>query len=134
MAKKVDLAAALRIIEAARKKAEEIGVPMDIAVVDEGCNLVAFQRMDGALLGAIDIALNKAYTACSLQTETRDLAKISQPGQPVFGVHMSNQGRIIIFGGGVPLKDGENVVGGVGVSSGTVEEDQVVAEAGVAAF
>ncbi|HSV31814.1 MAG TPA: heme-binding protein [Atribacteraceae bacterium] len=134
MSKKVDLAAALRVIEAAREKAEEIGVPMDIAVVDEGANLVAFQRMDGALLGAVDIAMNKAYTACSLKTDTGELAKIAQPGQPVFGVHISNQGRIIIFAGGVPIKDGEKVVGAIGVSSGSLAQDQAVAEAGIAAF
>lgn len=134
MAKKVDLEAALRVIDAAKKKAQEIKVPMDIAVVDEGNNLVAFQRMDGAWLGSINIAMNKAYTARSFNMETRELAPLCQPGQPLFGIHVSNEGKLIIFAGGIPLKNAETVVGAIGVSGGTIEQDQEVAEAGAAAF
>ncbi|MFC1861119.1 heme-binding protein [Chloroflexota bacterium] len=134
MANKVDLKAALKIIDAAKKKAQQINVPMDIAVVDEGNNLVAFQRMDGAWLGSINIAMNKAYTARSFNMGTRELAPLCQPGQPLFGIHASNEGRLIIFAGGIPLKDGETVVGAIGVSGGSVEQDQDVAEAGVAGF
>lgn len=134
MASEVTLDAAMRVVEAARAKAEEIGVPMNIAVVNDGNNLTAFARMDGAWLGSIDIAQNKAYTARSFDMSTKDLAPLCQPNQPLFGIHASNQGRLIIFAGGIPLTDGDNVVGAIGVSGGSVEQDHEVAEAGVAAF
>jgi len=134
MAKKIDLDTALKVIAAARKKAAEIKVPMNIAVVDEGNNLVAFARMDGAWLGSINIAQNKAYTARAFDMETKTLAPFCQPGQPLFGIHASNDGRLIIFPGGIPLMDGNTVIGAIGVSGGSVEQDQVVAEAGVAAL
>jgi uncharacterized protein GlcG (DUF336 family) len=130
----VTLEKAQMIVEAARRKAEEINVPMNIAVVDAGGNLTAFARMDGAWLGSIDIAQNKAYTARAFDMSTKDLGAASQPNQPLFGIHASNQGRLIIFAGGIPLTDGETVVGAIGVSGGSVEQDQEVAEAGVAAF
>ncbi len=119
---------------AARAKAQEIGVLMNIAVVDEGNNLLAFARMPGAWLGSIDIAQGKAFTARAFDMPTKDLGEASQPGKPLFGIHASNHGKIIIFAGGIPLKDGDKVVGAIGVSGGTVEQDQEVAEAGVAAF
>ena len=128
------MATALKIIDAAKKKAQEIKVPMNIAVVDEGNNLVAFQRMDGAWLGSINIAQNKAYTARAFNMSTKELAPLCQPGQPLFGIHASNDGRLIIFPGGIPLKDGNTVVGAIGVSGGSVEQDQEVAEAGARAF
>ena len=106
MADSVTLSAAKEVVEAARAKAEEIGVPMNIAVVDEGNNLTAFARMDGAWLGSIDIAQNKAYTARSFDMSTKDLAPLCQPNQPLFGIHASNQGRLIIFAGGIPLQSG----------------------------
>jgi uncharacterized protein GlcG (DUF336 family) len=134
VAETVTLSAAQTIVDAARAKAEEIGVPMNIAVVDEGNNLTAFARMDGAWLGSIDIAKNKAYTARSFDMSTKDLAPLCQPNQPLFGIHASNQGQLIIFAGGIPLTVGDQVVGAVGVSGGSVEQDQEVAEAGVAAF
>ena len=134
MADNVTLSNAQAVVEAARAKAEEIGVPMNIAVVDEGNNLTAFGRMDGAWLGSIDIAQNKAYTARSFDMSTKDLGPLSQPNQPLFGIHASNQGRLIIFAGGIPLTSGDAVVGAIGVSGGSVEQDQEVAEAGVAAF
>jgi uncharacterized protein GlcG (DUF336 family) len=122
------------VIEAARTKATEIGVPMNIAVVDEGGNLVAFARMDDAWLGSIDIAQNKAYTARAFDMPTKDLAPLAQPGAPLYGIEASNRGRVIVFAGGIPLIAGSRVVGAIGVSGGTVEQDQEVAEAGVAAF
>jgi uncharacterized protein GlcG (DUF336 family) len=107
---------------------------MNIAVVDDGNNLVAFERMDGAWLGSIDIAQGKAYTARAFNMSTKDLAPLCQSGQPLFGIHASNDGRLVIFPGGIPLqKDGE-VVGAIGVSGGAVEQDHVVAEAGTEAF
>lgn len=134
MAKNVTLRAARAIVDAARAKAEEIGVPMNIAIVDAGNNLTAFARMDGAWLGSIDIAQNKAYTARAFDMSTQELAPLCQPGQPLFGIQASNQGRLIVFAGGIPLKAGDEVVGAIGVSGGTVEQDHEVAEAGVAAF
>ena len=134
MAESVTLSAAQAVVEAARAKAEEIGVPMNIAVVNDGNNLTAFARMDGAWLGSIDIAKNKAYTARAFDMSTKDLAPLCQPNQPLFGIHASNQGQLIIFAGGIPLEAGGEVVGAVGVSGGSVEADHEVAEAGVAGF
>lgn len=128
------LTAAQEVVEAARARADELGVPMNIAVVNDGNNLTAFARMDGAWLGSIDIAQNKAYTARSFDMSTKDLAPLCQPDQPLFGIHASNQGRLIVFAGGIPLSKGGEVVGAVGVSGGSVEDDHAVAEAGVAAF
>jgi uncharacterized protein GlcG (DUF336 family) len=132
--KRVTLNAAQAIIAAAQRQAQEIRVPMNIAVVDEGNNLVAFARMDGAWLGSIDIAQGKAYTARAFDMGTDALAPLTQPGQPLFGINTSNQGRLIIFPGGVPLTADGAVVGAVGVSGGDVSQDQQVAEAGAAAF
>jgi len=134
VADSVTLSTAQEVVDAARAKAEEIGVPMNIAVVDEGNNLTAFARMDGAWLGSIDIAQNKAYTARSFDMSTKELAPLCQPDQPLFGIHASNQGRLIIFAGGIPLQSGDRVVGAIGVSGGSVEQDHEVAEAGVTAF
>jgi len=125
---------ARKVIAAAEKKATEIGQPMNIAVVDEGGNLIAFERMEGAWLGSIDIAMNKAFTSRAFDIATRDLSELSQPGKDFFGIHVSNHGRIMIFAGGVPLKEGGKVVGAVGVSGGSGKQDQSVAEAGAEAF
>ncbi len=125
---------AYQVIMTAREKALEIGVMMNIAVVDEGNNLTAFARMDGAWLGSIDIAQSKAFSARAFDMPTKDLGEASQPGKPLFGIHASNHGKIIIFPGGIPLTEGGKVVGAIGVSGGAVEQDQEVAEAGAAAF
>ncbi len=125
---------AYQVIMAARQKAEEIGVLMNIALVDEGNNLLAFARMPGAWLGSVDIAQGKAYSARAFDMPTKELGKASQPGEPLFGIHASNHGKIIIFAGGIPLTENGKVVGAIGVSGGSVEQDQEVAEAGVAAF
>lgn len=130
----ISLSSAQVVIAAAQAKAEEIGVPMDIAVVDAGNNLTAFARMDGAWLGSIDIAQNKAYTARAFDMSTKDLAPLCQSGQPLFGIHASNQGRLIVFAGGIPLLADGEVIGAIGVSGGSVEQDHEVAEAGVAAL
>ena len=128
------LAEARKIIAAAEKKAEEIKQPMNIAVVDEGGNLVSHVRMDGAWIGSIDISINKAFTSRAFDISTKDLGENSQPGNQFFGIHVSNRGRIMIFAGGIPLKRGGKVVGAIGVSGGSGEQDQTVAEAGAAAF
>ena len=122
---------ALELISAAREKATEIGVPMVIAVVDAGGNLIAQQRMDEALLVSIDIALNKAYTAVAIKLPTHELAAVSQSGQPLFGIHKADGGRIVIFGGGFPIKRNNEIVGGIGVSGGSVEEDMLCATAAI---
>jgi uncharacterized protein GlcG (DUF336 family) len=130
----VTLADARRVIAAAEKKAEEIGQPMNIAVVDAGGNLVAHVRMDKAWMGSIDISINKAWTSRAFDIATQDLAGLSQSGDQFFGIHASNHGRVMIFAGGVPLKRGDHVVGAVGVSGGLGKQDHAVAEAGAAAF
>jgi uncharacterized protein GlcG (DUF336 family) len=130
----VNLDDARRVIAAAEKKAEQIGQPMNIAVADQGGNLVSHVRMDGAWIGSIDISIKKAYTARAFDISTKDLSSHSQSGGQFFGIHASNNGKIMIFAGGVPLKRDGNVVGGVGVSGGSGQQDHEVAEAGAAAF
>lgn len=130
----VTLERAKKVIAAAELKAQEVGQPMNIAVVDAGGNLVAFSRMDGAWLGSIDIAINKAFTARAFDISTKELSKLSQPEQEFFGIHVSNRGRAMIFAGGIPLKENGTVVGAIGVSGGMGKQDQAVAEAGEGAF
>ena len=130
----ITLADARRVIAAAEQKASSLGQPMNIAVVDAGGNLLAFSRMDGAWLGSIDIAINKAWTARAFDIPTKQLAELSQSGDQFFGIHASNGGRVMIFAGGIPLMRGKDVVGGVGVSGGMGKQDQAVAEAGSEAF
>ena len=130
----VTLEDARRIISAAEKKALEIGQPMNIAVVDGGGNLVAHVRMDGAWIGSIDISIKKAYTSRAFNLATKDLAEQSQSGGQFFGIHASNNGKIMIFAGGIPLYSEGQVVGGIGVSGGSGEQDHAVAEAGAALF
>ena len=130
----MNLEDARRIIETAEKKAREIGQPMNIAVADEGGNLVAHVRMDGAWLGSSDIAIKKAYTSRAFDIATKDLAAHSQPGGQFFGIHASNDGKVMIFAGGIPLKQNGRIVGAVGVSGGSGEQDHAVAEAGAQAF
>src|SRR3954466_9977449 len=117
---------ARRIIAAAEKKSIEIGQPMNIAVADEGGNLVSHVRMDKAWLGSIDISIKKAYTSRAFDIATKDLATHSQSGDQFFGIHASNNGRIMIFAGGIPLKKGGEVVGAIGVSGGSGEQDHAV--------
>ena len=128
------LADARRVIDAAEKKAAQIGQPMNIAVVDRGGNLVAHVRMDGAWIGSVDISINKAWTARAFDISTKELAELSQSGDQFFGIHVSNHGRVMIFAGGIPLKRGNEVVGAIGVSGGQGKQDQAVAEAGAEAF
>ena len=130
----ITLRDARKIIAAAEQKAEAIGQPMNIAVVDGGGNLVAHVRMDNAWIGSVDISINKAWTARAFDIATKDLAPFCQSGGQFFGIHASNHGRVMIFAGGIPLKKDGRVVGGIGVSGGSGEQDQSVAEAGAAAF
>ncbi len=132
--KTLQLPDARRIIAAATKKAEEIGQPMNIAVVDAGGNLLAFERMENAWLGSIDISQKKAWTSRAFDITTQDLGKHSQSGDQFFGIHASNGGKVMIFAGGIPLKQDNVVVGAIGISGGSGEQDHAVAEAGAAAF
>ena len=129
------LAIARKIIAAGEAQAEKIGQPMNIAVVDAGGNLVAHVRMDGAWIGSVDIAINKAYTSRAFDISTKDLGEKSQPGGDFFGIQVADGGRVMTFAGGIPLKDsGGNVIGAVGVSGGAGKQDQKVAEAAAAAL
>lgn len=130
----ITLEEAQRVIAGAVAKADEIGQPMDIAVTDAGGNLKAHVRMDGAFVGSITIAINKAYTAIAFQQETKNLQEPTRPEGDIFGLSDAHGGRLVVFPGGIPLvKDGE-IIGAIGVSTGTIGEDQAVAEAGVAAL
>ena len=130
----LSLTQAQTILVAAIAAAEEQGTLMDIAVVDAGGNLKAFARMDGAWLGSIDIAITKARTARYFDLPTEELGKLSQPGGPLYGIEVSN-GGLITFPGGLPLQAADGtVIGAIGVSGSTVENDRAVAEAGVAAL
>src|SRR3954469_6895329 len=102
----ITLADARKVIAAAERKAAEIGQPMNIAVVDSGGNLVAHVRMDRAWIGSIDVSIKKAWTSRAFDIETTQLAELSQSGDQFFGIHASNDGRVMIFAGGVPLKRG----------------------------
>jgi uncharacterized protein GlcG (DUF336 family) len=130
----VTLADARRVIAAAEAKAEEIGQPMNIAVVDAGGNLVAHVRMDGAWLGSVDISINKAWTSRAFDITTKDLGENSQPGQDFYGINASNEGKVMIFAGGVPLTRDGRSVGAIGVSGGTGAQDHAVSEAAAASF
>ena len=132
MSSALNLADAQTIIAAAAAKADSIGQPVNIAVVDGGGNLVAHIRQDGAWLGSVDIAINKAWTARAFDIATRELGVNSQPGQQFYGIHATNGGRVAIFAGGLPLKRDDHVIGGIGVSGGSGEQDQAIAEAGAA--
>ena len=133
-ASSLDLADARRIVAAGERKATEIGVPYNIAVADAGGGLVAHVRMDGAWLGSVDIAINKAWTARAFDMSTEDIAHITQSGQQGFGLNTTNDSRVVIFGGGIPIKRDGTVIGAVGASGGSVEQDIAVARAAVSGF
>lgn len=129
----ISLTQAQAAVDAALAKSREMSVKMDIAVVDAGANLKAFARMDGAWLGSIDIAMRKARTSRYFDMNTGDIGGLSQPGGSLFNIEHSN-GGLITFPGGVPLKNGAGeIIGAIGVSGSTVEDDHAVAEAGAAA-
>ena len=130
----VSLEDAQRVIAAGQAKAEEIGSPSNVAVVDTGGNLVSHIRMDNAWLGSVDISINKAFTARAFDIATKDLGENAQPGRQFFGIHGSNHGRVMIFAGGIPLWQNGQIAGAVGVSGGSGEQDQIVAEAAAAAL
>jgi uncharacterized protein GlcG (DUF336 family) len=121
------------VVAAAQAKAHELGAASNIAVVDAGANLMAFARMDGAFLGSIDVAIKKARTARLFDMATGEVGKLSQPGGPLYNIEHSN-GGLITFPGGVPILTGAGeVIGAIGVSGSTVENDQLTAEIGAQA-
>jgi len=130
----VTLDDAKRMLSAAEAKAASLGIAYNIAIVDAGGNLLAFLRQDGALIGSIDLAIDKAVTARIFDKATSHLARLAQPGEPLFGIQESNAGKVVIFGGGIPIISGESIIGAVGASAGTVEQDIAVAEAALAAL
>ncbi len=125
---------ARRVIAAGEKEAENQGQPVNIAVVDAGGVLVAHIRQDQAWIGSVDVAINKAFSARAFDVSTQALGENAQPGGQFYGIQDSNAGRIMIFGGGVPLMSGDSVVGAVGVSGGSGEQDQAVAAAAAKAL
>ena len=134
MAADISLELAEKVVQSAKRKAAEIGTLMDIAIVDAGGNLKAFARMDGAWLGSVDISIRKAKTARFFDMNTGEIGKLSQPGGPLFAIEHSN-GGLITFPGGIPLKDASgNVIGAIGVSGSSVENDHTVAAAGAEAL
>lgn len=130
----INLAQAEAVIAAAKQKATELKAKMDISVVDAGSNLVAFARMDGAWIGSVDISMKKAKTAAWFTMDTADLSPIVQPGTSLYNIEHSN-GGLITFPGGVIIKNASGeVVGAIGVSGSTVDNDHAVASAGAEAY
>lgn len=134
MVPKLTLDDAELIMQACRDKAREIDIDMDIAITDDSGNLMLFKRMDNARITSIDIAMSKSYTASAARKSTRAYGEISVPGKPAFGINTSNQGKFSIVAGGLPLFAEDHIIGGIGCSSGTPDQDEVVAQAGVDCF
>lgn len=128
------LADARQLIAAGEKKAQELGIPYNIAVVDAGGALIAHVRMDGAWLGSVDISISKAFTARAFDMPTEVLAKEAQSGKSLFGINTTNSSKVVIFGGGAPVTVAGSVIGAVGASGGSVENDVKVVNAAVAAY
>ena len=134
MVQRLTLEDARVMMAAAEAKAREIGVDMDIAITDDNGSLLMFHRMDGGRITSIDVAISKAFTAAGARRSTRAYGEVSGPGGPAFGIHVSNQGRFMIIAGGLPVFFEEQIVAGIGCSSGTPDQDEVVAQAGVDAL
>ncbi|MBB6448252.1 uncharacterized protein GlcG (DUF336 family) [Geomicrobium halophilum] len=130
----LDLNTAKTLIEAAEREAQNLGVSMVISILDEGGNLIATHRMDDAWLASIDIAQNKAWTSVALKMPTSNLADATAPQGELYGLNTTNQGKIVVFGGGIPLINDGKVIGAIGVSGSTVDHDVKVAEAAVKKF
>jgi len=129
--KRLDIQDARVLIAGAREKSEEIGVPMCIAITDEGGNLIAFERMDGGKVTSSMIAIDKSFTASAAKKATHEYGAASQPGSPAYGIGSAIGGRLMVVGGGLPVIVEGEVVGGIGVSSGTPDQDRAVAQAGI---
>lgn len=130
--KRIDVQDAQVLLKGAQEKARQIGVPM--CITDESGNLIAFERMDGGKITSITIAIDKAFTAAGARKATGDYGTASQPGSPAYGINSAINGRLMVVAGGLPIiVDGE-VVGGIGISSGSPAQDTEVAQAGIDAF
>lgn len=134
MIKRLSIEDARIMLQGAQQKAEEIGVPMCTAVVDESGNLIAFERLDGGKITSISIAIDKAFTAAAARNPTRFYQDNSQPGKPTWGIQGTNDGRFCVVPGGMPVVVDDAVVGGVGCSTGTADEDEEVAKAAIDHF
>ena len=132
--KRLSIEEAKVLIEGATKKSEEMGIPMCIAVCDESGHLIAFDRMNGGKISSISIAIDKAFTGAVARHGTHVYNQLCQPGQPTFGIHITNGGHFSIIGGGLPVVVDKVIVGGIGISSGTAVQDLEVAEAAIAYF
>ena len=132
--RRLDIADARVLIAGARARAEKIGVPMCIAITDEGGNLIAFERMDGGKVTSTTIAIDKSFTASGAKKATHEYGEVSQPGKPVYGIASAIGGRLVVVGGGLPVLVDGDVVGGIGVISGTPAQDMDVANGGIEAF
>ena len=132
--KRLDIDDAYAIIASGRAKANDIGVPMCIAVTDESGNLIAFERMDGGKITSINLAIDKSYAAAGVRKGTQALGEVSQPGHPAYGLSSTLGGRMVVVAGGVPVQVDGETVGAIGVSSGSPAQDLEVAEAGLAAL
>jgi len=130
----LDYQQARRALDAALQKATEIASPSSVAVVDGGRELLAFARQDSALLASTEIAIGKAYTACSMRMATKDIGPLTQPGQPLYGLEDTHQRPLVTFAGGRVLEAGGEFVGAVGVAGGTVDQDDEIASAAAAAL
>lgn len=131
---RLDLNDARVLLQGARARAEEIGQPMCIAITDDSGQLIAFERMDGGKVTSTTIAIDKSFTASAAKKATHEYGSASQPGAPAYGIASAIQGRLMVVGGGLPVIVKGEVVGGIGVSSGTPAQDQDVAQAGIDAF
>ena len=132
--KRLSIGEAQVLIEGAVAKSTEMGIPMCIAVTDESGHLIRFDRMNGGKISSISIAVDKAFTGAVARRGTHVYNQLCVPGQPTFGIHISNGGHFSVIGGGLPVTVDGEIVGGIGVSSGTAEQDLAVAEAAIAYF
>ena len=130
----IHLELAKKLIEGVEKVAKEMGVPMVISIVDEGGNLVACHRMDDALLVSVEIAQNKAWTSVAMKMPTADIAQEAGMGKKFYGINTTHNGRVVVLGGGIPLRKNGQIIGAIGVSGGSAEEDIRVAQAAVDAL
>jgi uncharacterized protein GlcG (DUF336 family) len=121
------LSDARRLAELGEDQAKALGVPVVLAIADEFGGLMLMHRMDGSLPASVDIAINKAYSAAAFRLPTHELGALAQPGQLLYGVHTTNQGRVVLFGGGYPCRQEGRVLGAIGVSGGSVEQDMQIA-------
>lgn len=132
--KRLSLEDALVLVDGAEKRSAQMGVSQCIAIADESGNLIAFKRMNGGKVTSISIAINKAFTAAAARNPTAFYNDACQPGKPTFGIHVTNDGKFCIIGGGLPVRIEGEIVGGIGVSSGTAEQDIICAQAGIDHF